>query len=325
MTAGRLGEYLRARRALVTPAEAGITATGRRRVPGLKRGEVATLAGISAEYYTRLEQGHDRHPSAQVLSAIARALRLDAPATAHLLELGTPAGRQRRPGPPERVAPTVARLLDALPLHPAYVQGRSMNILAANQLMIALSPMYRPGTNILRAAFQDGAVDELYCDPENRLRNVVAALRALAGPDAGEPQLAELVSELSLTSERFRELWARHDVLPLAGRGVHQLRHPLVGELELAYDKFFLAGADRQLLVVHQAEPGSRSEEALTFLAATTDRTSTPAREELSAEQAARPATGPAQAAVPSLPSGTGSRPWSGRPAAPGGRGGSGS
>jgi transcriptional regulator with XRE-family HTH domain len=280
MTAGRLGEYLRARRALVTPAEAGLTPAGRRRVPGLKRGEVATLAGISAEYYTRLEQGHDRHPSAQVLTALARALRLDAPATGHLFELAAPAPRGRRRSPPERVSPTVARLLDALPLHPAYVQGRSMDILAANQLMTALSPMYQPGTNLLRAAFLDGAVDELYCDPENRLRNVVSALRALAGPDDSEPQLAELVSELSLKSARFRELWSRHDVLPLAGRGVHQLRHPLVGELELAFDKFFLAGADRQLLVVHQAEPGSRSEEALTFLAATTDRIAAPARDE---------------------------------------------
>jgi transcriptional regulator with XRE-family HTH domain len=280
MAAGRLGDYLRARRALVTPAAAGITANGRRRVPGLKRGEVATLAGISAEYYTRLEQGHDRHPSAQVLSAIARALRLDAPSTSHLFELAAPAPRGPRRSPPEAVTPTVTRLLDALPLHPAYVQGRSMDILAANQLMIALSPMYRPGTNVLRAAFLDGAVDELYCDPGNRLRNVVSALRALAGPDASEPQLAELVGELSLKSATFRELWSRHDVLPLAGRGVHRLRHPLVGELELAYDKFFLAGADRQLLVVHQAEPGSRSEEALTFLAATTARAGTAARDE---------------------------------------------
>jgi transcriptional regulator with XRE-family HTH domain len=271
MAAGSLGEYLRARRALVTPAEVNIPQTGRRRVPGLKRGEVAVLAGISAEYYTRLEQGHDRHPSAQVLTAIARALRLDEPSTAHLLELAAPAPRRRRhrTSPPERVPLTVARLLDVLPLRPAYVQGRYMDVLAANQLMTALSPMYRPGSNILRAAFLDRAVDELFTDPENRLRNAVSGLRALVGPDANDPRLAELVGELSVKSAEFRKLWSRHDVLPQAGDGVHHMHHPVAGDLELSYDKFILAGADRQMLVIYQAEPGSRSEEALTFLAAT--------------------------------------------------------
>jgi transcriptional regulator with XRE-family HTH domain len=271
MAAGSLGEYLRARRALLTPAEVNIPPTGRRRVPGLKRGEVAMLAGISAEYYTRLEQGHDRHPSAQVLTAIARALRLDEPSTAHLLELAAPAprGRRHRSSPPERVPLTVARLLDVLPLRPAYVQGRYMDVLAANQLMTALSPMYRPGSNILRAAFLDRAVDDLFTEPENRLRNAVSGLRALVGPDANDPQLAELVGELSVKSAEFRKLWSRHDVLPQAGDGVHQMHHPIAGDLELSYDKFILAGADRQMLVIYQAEPGSRSEEALAFLAAT--------------------------------------------------------
>jgi transcriptional regulator with XRE-family HTH domain len=273
MAAGSLGEYLRARRARVAPGEAGLPETGPRRVPGLKRGEVALLAGISAEYYTRLEQGHDRRPSAQVLGALARALRLDEPAAAHLFELAgaVPGGRQR-PGPPERVAPTVVRLLDALPLQPAYVAGRWMDVLAASPLMTALSPMYRPGVNILRAAFLDRAVEALFAEPEERLRNVVAALRAVAGPDARDPRLTGLVEELSAKSADFRRLWARHDVLPLGGRGVHRLHHPVAGELELSYDKFLVAGADRQLLTVYQAEPGSRSEEALAFLAATTPR-----------------------------------------------------
>src|ERR1700753_1370691 len=125
MAAGWLGEYLRARRALVTPADAGLPATGRRRGPGLKRGEVAALAGISPEYYTRLEQGHDRHPSAQVLTAIARALRLDEPSTAHLLELAAPAPCGRRPPrPPGRVPPTLAPLLDTPPLRPARAAPR---------------------------------------------------------------------------------------------------------------------------------------------------------------------------------------------------------
>lgn len=275
MAPGNLGEYLRARRELVTPAAAGVTATGRRRVPGLKRGEVALLAGISAEYYTRLEQGHDKHPSAQVLRAIARALLLDEPATAHLFQLAAPtsapASRARRqPRPPEGVPPTIQRLLDCLPLRPAFVQDRYMDVLAANHLMIALSPsMYRPGTNIIRAAFLDHAVEGLFTDPEDRLRNAVSGLRALAGPDSDDPELAELVGELSLKSPEFRRLWSRHDVRPQTSGGVHRMRHPVAGTIELSYDKFLVMGADRQTMVIYQAEPGSRSEEALAFLAAT--------------------------------------------------------
>jgi transcriptional regulator with XRE-family HTH domain len=196
MTAGSLGEYLRARRELLTPAEAGLPDGGIRRVPGLKRGEVALLAGISAEYYTRLEQGHDKNPSEQVLTAIARALRLDEPSAAHLFGLASPGPRPRRPRArqPERVPVTVQRILDSLPLQPAFVQGRHMDVLAANQLMTALSPMYRPGTNIVRAAFLDHAVEELFADPEQMLSHAASGLRALAGPEGGpddDPRLAE--------------------------------------------------------------------------------------------------------------------------------------
>jgi transcriptional regulator with XRE-family HTH domain len=269
VTPGSLGEYLRARRELLTPAEAGIPETGHRRVPGLKRGEVAMLAGISAEYYTRLEQGHDKHPSAQVLAAIARALRLDEPSTAHLFGLAAPVPRtRRRSRPPERVSPTVQRILDSLPLHPAFVQSRYMDVLAVNRLMTALSPMYRPGTNIVRAAFLDHAVEELFADPEERLSHAVSGLRALAGPEVSEPRLAELVGELSVKSAEFRTLWSRHDVRPHVSGGTHRMHHPIAGDLELSYDKFLVAGADRQMLIIYQAEPGSRSEEALAFLAA---------------------------------------------------------
>lgn len=273
MTAGRLGEYLRARREHTTPAQAGIAVTERRRVAGLKRGEVAGLAGISTEYYTRLEQGHDRHPSAQVIGALARALCLDEPSTAHLFTLAAPASSassaRRRARRSERVPDSVRRLLDSWPRNPAFVQGRCMDVLAANRLMIALSPMYRPGTNILRAAFLGHAVDELFADPEARLDNAVAGLRALVGADADDPHLVELIGELSVKSEEFRRLWSRHDVRPQTGDGVHRMHHPIAGDLELSYGKFFLAGADRQMLVVYQAEPGSRSEAALDLLAAT--------------------------------------------------------
>jgi transcriptional regulator with XRE-family HTH domain len=262
-----VGEYLRARRELVGPSEAGIADSGRRRVPGLRRDEVALLAGISTEYYTRLEQGTDHHPSAQVLSAIARALRLDEDATAHLHELAAPAPRRRRPRRPEQLAASVRQLLGAWPANPAFVQGRQMDVLAANPLMTALSPMYTPGRNLLRAAFLESGVGGLFCDAEARLQSMVSGLRASVGPDVDDPQLAELIGELSLKSPEFRRLWSRHDVRPLAGGGVHRMRHPQVGELDLRYDKFFLAGADRQMLTVYQAEPGSRSEQALTLLA----------------------------------------------------------
>jgi transcriptional regulator with XRE-family HTH domain len=262
-----VGEYLRARRELLSPNEVGIPDSGRRRVPGLRRDELALLAGISTEYYTRLERGSDHHPSAQVLDAISRALRLDADAAAHLHELAAPTSRRRRPRRPEQVSASVRELLDSWHAHPAFVSGRYLDVLAANPLMTALSPMYAPGRNILRAAFLDSAVGDLFCDPEDRLENVVAALRASVGPDVDDPQLTELVGELSLKSADFRRLWSRHDVRPHVGGGVHQMQHPQVGELELYFDKFQVAGADRQMLTVYRAEPGSRSEQALSLLA----------------------------------------------------------
>ena len=267
MSTNGIGEYLRARRELVRPDEVGIPSSGRRRVAGLRRDELALLAGISTEYYTRLEQGSDHHPSAQVLDSIARALRLDADAIAHLHDLAAPTTRRRRARRPEQVSPSVRRLLSSWSGTPAFVQGRFLDVLAANPLMTALSPMFTPGRNILRAAFLDSAIGDLFRDPEVRLENVVSALRASAGPDVDDPRLTELVGELSLKSADFRRLWARHDVRPHPGGGVHRMRHPQVGELELRYDKFHLAGADRQMLTVYQAEPGSRSEQALTLLA----------------------------------------------------------
>jgi transcriptional regulator with XRE-family HTH domain len=268
VSANSIGEYLRARRELVRPDEVGIPDSGRRRVAGLRRDELALLAGISTEYYTRLEQGTDHHPSAQVLDALARALRLDADATAHLHELAAPiATRRRRTRRSEQVSPSVHQLLNSWSANPAFVSGRYMDVLAANPLMTALSPMYSPGTNVLRAAFLGSAVNDLFCDPQDRLENVVSALRASAGPDVDDPQLTELIGELSLKSDDFRRLWARHDVKPHVGAGVHRMQHPQVGDLELHYDKFHLAGADRQMLTVYQAKPGSRSEQALTLLA----------------------------------------------------------
>jgi transcriptional regulator with XRE-family HTH domain len=266
MTENRIGEYLRARRELVRPEDAGIAVNRRRRVAGLRRDELALLAGVSTEYYTRLEQGRDRHPSAQVLDALARALGLGDEATAHLHELAAPAPRRRRRRV-ERVPPGVEQLLQTWHTTPAYVHGRRMDVLAANPLATALSPVFTPGGNVLRAVLLDPAVQALFDGWEQRLGGFVAALRAQAGPDVDDPELNELVGELSVKSELFRRLWARHDVRAQAGGGVHRLQHPQVGELELSYEKFTVAGADGQTLVIYHPEPGSRSEQALALLA----------------------------------------------------------
>jgi transcriptional regulator with XRE-family HTH domain len=268
MAASTIGEYLRARRELVRPADVGIADSGRRRVPGLRRDELAMLAGISTEYYTRLEQGRDHHPSAQVLDAVARALRLDDDATAHLHDISAVAPRRRRrQHRQEQVSVGVVRLLASWHTTPAFVQGRYMDILAANPLAMTLSPMFSPGTNILRATLLDPGVQDFLHDWDTKVDSLVSGLRALIGPDVDDPRLTELVGELSVRSETFRRLWSRHDVRPQTGVGVHRMHHPQVGELELRYDKFHVAGADSQTLVIYQAEPGSRSEQALTLLA----------------------------------------------------------
>jgi transcriptional regulator with XRE-family HTH domain len=243
MAATKVGEYLRARRELVRPDDVGIPVTSRRRVPGLRRDELAMLAGISTEYYTRLEQGRDHHPSAQVLDAVAHALRLDDDATAHLHALAKPTPRRRRrQRRPEHVQPSIQRLLDSWHHTPAFIQGRYMDVLAANALAETLSPMFSPGVNLIRAAFLDPGARDLLLDWDTRVQGTVAGLRALTGPDVDDPQLAELVGELSVRSEDFRRLWSRHDVRPQVGGGTHRMRHPQVGELELHYDKFQVAG-----------------------------------------------------------------------------------
>jgi len=259
-----LGEYLRARRELVGPADAGLRVTGVRRTPGLRREEVATLAGISADYYLRLEQGRDRNPSPQVLDALARVLGLDATATAYLRSLSTarpaPARRLRR-----EVVPTgIRQLLDVLGL-PAFVESRMFEVLAANRLATALSPAIRPGANRLRSIFLDEAEQDLNPDWEQAVGGMVAAFRSSIGAAADDPRVAQLVGELSPASEEFRTLWARHDVKPLSGAPT-RLRHPLVGPLELRREKLPIGDTDGQLLVVYHAEPGSETARSLALL-----------------------------------------------------------
>ncbi|WP_326835683.1 helix-turn-helix transcriptional regulator [Amycolatopsis rhabdoformis] len=263
MAGNVVGEYLRARREQVRPEDVGITVNSHRRVAGLRRDELAMLAGISTEYYTRLEQGRDRNPSAQVLDAVARVLGLDREATAYLH--GLAAHRSRRGTPSDDpVRPSITRLIGTWDLTPAYVQGRYLDVLAANPIAAALSPVYTPGTNLLRAVLLEPAAQRFFTGWEARVSGLVASLRAGSTPD--DPHLAELVEELSAESELFRDLWPRHDVRPQPGGGTHHLCHPDVGELELKYDKFAVSGADDQLLVVYQAEPGTPSEKALRTL-----------------------------------------------------------
>jgi transcriptional regulator with XRE-family HTH domain len=263
-TTNALGAYLRARRDLVRPEDVGLIAGERRRVPGLRREELAMLAGISSDYYLRLEQGRDQHPSAQILDALAKALQLDAPATAHLHELARP--RVRRPPRPraERVPAGIAQLIGQLPM-PAYVTGRYFDVLAANPLARALSPNFAPGRNLLRQVFLDPGDRELHLDWERATAGVVGGLRAVTGTDPEDPRLAALVGELSIRSDRFRTLWARADVGHRRDGTSHML-HPKVGELHLRREKLDVAGTDGQQLVIYHAEPGTDSARALALL-----------------------------------------------------------
>jgi transcriptional regulator with XRE-family HTH domain len=261
-----LGEYLRARRELVDPRDVGLRVAGVRRTPGLRREEVATLAGVSADYYLRLEQGRDRNPSPQVLAALARVFGLDATATEYLLSLAAPRPTRRRARPrPESVPAGIRQLLGAINL-PAFVESRIFDVLAANSLATALSPSMRAGENRLRSMFLDPAERDRHPDWPKAIAGMVASFRASIGTDTDDPGVAQLVGELSLASEQFRKLWARHDVKALAGATV-QMRHPEVGELSLRREKLPIGDSGGQLLVIYHAEPGSESAQALSLLA----------------------------------------------------------
>ncbi|WP_328492909.1 helix-turn-helix transcriptional regulator [Streptomyces sp. NBC_00414] len=275
-----LGEFLRARRALVRPQDAGIRGGGLRRVPGLRREEVAMLSGISADYYLRLEQGRDRNPSLQVLEALADVLNLDADATAHLIGLAQPrlsqarkagsgTGRGRAAQKPQPVPPDILQLLDGWSNNPAYVENKFTDVLAANALAMALSPNHAPGSNIMRAVLLDETEQKLRRDWDELTEAGVAALRANVGPDVDDPRLVELVGELSVRSERFRQLWGRHDVQPKQSR-LLRLRHPKVGDFELHASKLGIVGSDGLVLKVFQAAPGSRDAELLAILGSLT-------------------------------------------------------
>jgi transcriptional regulator with XRE-family HTH domain len=278
----RLGEFLQARRAQLAPEAAGIAAYGRRRVPGLRREELAQLAGVSVDYYVRLEQGRAAHPSTEVLDAIARALQLDDVEREHMHQLATPSPVRRRTPAAERVAPGIAQLLAALDTVPAVVIGRRMDLLAWNRLLAALmgDPGKRPPNerNMARMMFLDPACRDLYADWEKHARETVGYLRHCAGRHPDDRGIAELVGELSVKSEPFARWWADHLVREKAS-GTKRYRHPIVGELTLGYETLVPPGAPDQALITYVPEPGSPSETALRLLAswaATEERVATP-------------------------------------------------
>ena len=258
--ASALGDYLRARREQVRPEDVGLAAGARRRVPGLRREELATLAGISSAYYLRLEQGRDTHPSAQVVEALARALQLDIEATEYLHQLATATGYRRPHSTAETVANGLDQLIDQLSM-PAIVASRCQDVLAANPCARALSPGFRPGENFLRWRLLEPAARELYVDWDVATEIAVSGLREVAGSDMGDPRLRALIEQLSTASHRFRELWARADVGYRAG--IIHMRHPQVGDLHLHSNRLSVTHSGGQHLLIYHAEPGSQSAKAL--------------------------------------------------------------
>lgn len=250
-----------------------MTSYGSRRVPGLRRNEVAQLAGVSIEYYSRLERGILTGVSDSVLDAIARALQLDEAERAHLHDLARtagPAARKRRRPAPHGVRPNVQRLLDAMTDVPAVVMDGRTDALAANQLGRALfAPVYagpsRP-TNFARFTFLDPCARDFWTDWDRIADDAVELLRAQAGRDPYDKALTDLIGELATRSAEFRTRWAAHDVR-LHRTGMKHVRHPVVGELHLTFEVMELAADDGLSLVVYGTEPGTASEDGLRLLA----------------------------------------------------------
>ncbi len=263
-----LGAFLRASRARVEPADAGLAAGGSgRRVRGLRREEVAVLSGVSADYYARLEQGRERNPSAQVVDAIGRALRLAPDARGHLHQLAGLAPRLTAHGPRERVHPSLLQLLGAFPRAAAYVLGPAFDVLAANAVAEVLLSPFGDERNMPRILFTHPRGQEVFTDRELLRRSTVYALRLNAGRFPGDPDVVGLVAELTEVSPEFRALWEDHTVGSLP-RAFKVFVHPVLGRVELTYQTFDVVDAPGQLLHVGTPEPGSPSEAALASLGA---------------------------------------------------------
>jgi len=266
-------EFLSTRRDRLTPDQAGLPAYGgNRRVPGLRREEVALLSGVSVDYYTRLERGDLSGTSDSVLDALARALQLDEAETAHLFDLArtanaSPTARKPRKRA-EELRPSIQRLLDAITDAPAMIRNNYFDYVGSNRLGRALyAPVFaEPAPNSARFAFLNPAAPDFYVDWEKNTQELVATMRGEAGRNPYDKRLTDLVGELSTRSERFRTLWAAHNVR-YHRTGVKRLRHPIVGDLELTYEAFELPADPGLTLSTYTAEPGSPSADALRVLA----------------------------------------------------------
>lgn len=274
----RVRDFLSSRRARLTPTQAGLTAYGaNRRVPGLRREEVAMLAGVSSDYYVRLERGNLAGVSESVLEAVASALQLDEAERGYLHDLARAAGPARtraRRRAPMAVPPSVQAVLDAMTGAPAVVRNDRLDILATNALGRALyAPLFdgptgdpRRPANHARFAFLDPAARHFWGDWEKAANDTVGVLRVAAGKDPHDRAVQDLVGELSTRSEEFRARWARHDVHEHRG-GAKQIRHPVVGRLELMYDMLPVAQAPGLTMLVYTAAPGSPTADAVQLLA----------------------------------------------------------
>jgi len=275
-------EFLASRRAKITPEQAGLPDFGgSRRVAGLRRAEVAMIAGVSPDYYTRLERGNLSGVSDSVLDALCRALRLDEAERSHLYDLARASGptprTRRRPGK-QHVRPGTRHLLDAMTEAPAFVRNGRLDILAANRLAEALySPAFdsaaRP-VNLARFCFLDQRAEDFYPDWNDAAHTTVALLRTEAGRDPYNKELTDLVGELATRSDDFRTRWAAHDVR-LHHTGTKRFRHPIVGRLDLGFEAMPMPADPGLTLTAYSAEPATPASDALRMLAswaATTDR-----------------------------------------------------
>ncbi|KAF5998877.1 helix-turn-helix domain-containing protein [Streptomyces sp. WAC00263] len=272
----QIQEFLASRRARISPQSVGLPVAGRkRRVPGLRREEVAALAGLSVDYYIRLERGALTNASDSVVHAIARALQLDETEQAHLIDLAragqaTAAPSRPRRTPPAAIAPQLQTVLDALVGVPALVRSPTLDVVAANPLARALySVIYtdvRTAPNLARFTFLDPQAKQFWRDWDRVADDLVAHLRAAAGATPYDRNLTDLIGELSTRSDIFRQLWARHDVRAY-GRGTKHFHHPVVGDLDLRYDLLEPAAEPGLTMITYTAEPGTTSHDNLTLLA----------------------------------------------------------
>ncbi|MGW0803465.1 helix-turn-helix transcriptional regulator [Nonomuraea sp. NPDC002799] len=268
---GDLGAFLQSRRAHVPPESVGVTVGGRRRVAGLRREELAQLAGVSVDYYTRLEQGRATQPSEQVLDALSRALQLDDVAREYLHKLARRRNHRPRPtGYPATTRPQLRQILDTMSEYPAMIINHRIDVLAYNRLAgllyCDLDQVPVEERNLARMIFLDAGRFDLYADRASCTADTVAHLRHAAGEFPDDPELVALIGELSIGSRRFSELWAAAEV-SVRGHGSQRLRHPMVGMITLHQERFVLPDGSGQELITLTPEPGGVDADNLRLLA----------------------------------------------------------